>query len=488
MSPPAANAQYLTFYVGDQQYAAMASDISEVFRRPRITRVPHGPPSLLGIAGLRGSPAPVISLARLLGQVERSGDDSRLLLLAGSQAVGLAVDRVGDLATLPMADDAQATGRQGFGRLYQVDDETLRTLDLDGLLQRDFAETRSVGRGQAVLGLQAEVAREDENLVALLGFELEGQAYALPLAEVSEVILLPPQINEIAQSDDGVLGVVNRHDRLLPIVSIRLLLGLPAVLPPSSRVIVARIGDATVGLVVDRVQAILRVPAGAIDPAPAVLNRGEGEAQVQSIGRLPGARSLVAILSGERLFRDEKVAHILADGRSGGGEMTQGEDRAEDAEQFLIFRLGEEEYGLPMASVDEVARLPERLTRVPKAPAFVEGVLNLRGKLTPIIDQRTRFATDQAGRAQRPRIVVTTVEGRQAGFIVDAVTEILSLGTSEIGATPELTADAGRLFSRIATLDDGARLILLIEPKEMLDRAERDLLAGLDASTVATET
>ncbi len=339
-----------------------------------------------------------------------------------------------------------------------------------------------------MLGLQAEVAREDENLVALLGFELEGQAYALPLAEVSEVILLPPQINEIAQSDDGVLGVVNRHDRLLPIVSIRLLLGLPAVLPPSSRVIVARIGDATVGLVVDRVQAILRVPAGAIDPAPAVLNRGEGEAQVQSIGRLPGARSLVAILSGERLFRDEKVAHILADGRSGGGEMTQGEDRAEDAEQFLIFRLGEEEYGLPMASVDEVARLPERLTRVPKAPAFVEGVLNLRGKLTPIIDQRTRFATDQAGRAQRPRIVVTTVEGRQAGFIVDAVTEILSLGTSEIGATPELTADAGRLFSRIATLDDGARLILLIEPKEMLDRAERDLLAGLDASTVATET
>ena len=155
------------------------------------------------------------------------------------------------------------------------------------------------------------------------------------------------------------------------------------------------------------------------------------------------------------------------------------------AQRFLVFRIGPEEYGLPLDAVEEVASLPERLTRVPKAPPFVEGVMNLRGKVTPIIDQRVRFASEIADGAARPRVVVTTVDGRQAGFIVDAVSEILLLAESQIEVTPELTADAGRLFSRIATLDHGARLILLIEPKELLDRAERDLLAALEAADAA---
>lgn len=320
----------------------------------------------------------------------------------------------------------------------------------------------------------------------LLAFDLGRQVYALPLSDIVEVLPLPPQLAEIAQSDEVVLGVAGHRGEVLPIVSAHHLLGLPAGSGPSGKVVVVRIGDARIGLAVDRLRAILRVPEGAFDPAPAVLNRGEGEAQVQSICRLPDA--LVAILSAERLFRDEKVAHIVADGRSGGGQMVHTQDASDSAERFLVFRLGEEDYGLPLSSVDEVARLPDRLTRVPNAPTFIEGVLNLHGKVTPIIDQRARFGSVRAEGAERPRVIVTTVEGRQAGFIVDAVSEIISIDADQISPTSELTADAGRLFSRIATLNEGARLILLIEPKEMLDRAERDLLASLDASTAAPET
>ena len=140
-----------------------------------------------------------------------------------------------------------------------------------------------------------------------------------------------------------------------------------------------------------------------------------------------------------------------------------------------------------MVAADEVVRLPDRLTSVPKAPAFIKGVLNLRGQVTPIIDQRARFASNPDAGAERPRIVVTTVDGRKAGFIVDAVSEILSLTPDQIGASPELISDAGRLFTRIAALENGATLILLIEPKEMLDRAERELLAALEASTASAE-
>ena len=127
----------------------------------------------------------------------------------------------------------------------------------------------------------------------------------------------------IAQSDEAVIGVHNLRGRLLPVVSLRRLLGLGNEEVTAGRIIVTRIGDAVVGLAVDRLHAILRVPEAAIDAAPPVLNRGTGEAQVRSICRLSDGRGLVAILSAERLFRDEKVAQILADGRSEVSEMDE---------------------------------------------------------------------------------------------------------------------------------------------------------------------
>jgi purine-binding chemotaxis protein CheW len=487
VSAPAArtsegSAKYLTFFIGEDKFAAAAADVMEIFRRPRLTRVPNAPPSLLGITGLRGAPAPVVSLARLMGREDEPGPASRLLLLAGRSPIGLAVDRVGAMAEIAEAPDGE-TKDQGRGRLYLVEGAALRVLDLEALLNREFREAAGTKKARRVQRASALQEVEPEKTLTLLSFDLAGQAYALPLEDVLEVLALPPEMAVIAQSDLAALGVVNLRDQLLPVVSVRRLLGLPAEHAASDRVIVTRIGDVAVGLAVDRLRVILRAPESAMDPAPAVLNRGAGEAQVETIFRT-GA-GLVAVLSPERLFRDEKVAQILADGRKEGASMGADTHDREMTQRFLVFRIGAEEYGLPLDAVEEVASLPERLTRVPKAPSFVEGVMNLRGKVTPIIDQRTRFASDAPAASVRPRVVVTTVEGRQAGFIVDAVSEILLLAESQIEATPELTADAGRLFSRIATLDDGARLILLIEPKELLDRAERDLLAALEASSAA---
>lgn len=473
MSPPTQSAKYLTFFVGDEKFAATAADVVEIFRRPGVTRVPNAPPSLLGIAGLRGTLAPVVSLARLLGKEDRPGPASRLLLLAGGSPIGLVVDRVGAVAEIDLPQGAEPRGR-----LYLVEGGALRVLDLDALLGRDFG-ARGQRRSRRADGAAIAQDTRAERTVALLSFDLADQAYALPLDDVVEVLALPPAIAVIAQSDEASLGLITLRDQLLPVVSARRLLGLPPEYAAGARVVVLRVGEASVGLAVDRLRMILRAPESDLDPAPAVLNRGEGEAQVQTICRTAGG--LVAVLSPERLFRDEKTAQILADGRKEGATMRAETHAGEASERFLVFTIGAEEYGLPLAAVEAVTSLPDRLTRVPKAPAFVEGVMNLKGKVTPIIDQRGRFASESRAGGGRPRVVVTTVDGRQAGFIVDAVSDILALSESQIEVTPELTADAGRLFSRIATLDDGARLILLIEPKELLDRAERDLLAGLEA-------
>ena len=111
------------------------------------------------------------------------------------------------------------------------------------------------------------------------------------------------------------LGVVTLRDRLLPLVSLRALLGLPAGGQHGQRgkVVVVSIGEGAVGVVVDATREILRVDPEIIDPAPALLTRGEGDAEITSICRLDGGRRLVALLSPDRLFRSELVHRILAE-------------------------------------------------------------------------------------------------------------------------------------------------------------------------------
>ena len=490
----------ISFSIGGDAYAIDAADVREIHRRPRITRVPGAPDGLLGLAALRGAVTPVVSLARLLGGVDAPGPQARLILLSGGAtlgpAIGLAVDRVGALSRLAAPETANETppgaapgvahdaGGEDVARLFAVEEGAVRRLDLGALLREAFAIGTAFRRGATPTALPIDTAVEaaaaEEDGIALLSFVLAGQTYALPLEEIDEVLALPERLAAIAASDTAAIGVLDFRGRLLPVVALRRLLGLPEAATPEAWIVAVRIGDALVGLAVDRLQAVLRVPRWAIDLAPAALNQGPGEARVDSIGRLPGGQGLVAILSARRIFSDAKVGHVLAQGRRAVRE-TDGPTIQDRGDPWLVFRLGRDDFGLPLAAVDEIVRLPERLTRIPGAPAFVRGVLNLRGKVIPVIDQRNHLQIEPATGAERPRVIVATLDGRQAGFIVDSVPGILALTDDQLEATPELTADAGRLFSRVATLEGGERMILLIDPRELLDRTERDLLAGMDA-------
>ncbi|MBB6251190.1 chemotaxis protein CheW [Nitrospirillum iridis] len=478
----------LTFRIGATRLAAAAGDVTEVFRRMKVTRVPHAPSGLMGVTNVRGAVVPVVSLARLMGGQEAPVTAaSRVLLLQAGEPVAVSVDEVGALVTL----EADASGGPvAPGTLYADCDGATRLLDLAALLRRDFAGLAK-GGGAGTGGRAtppAAVRAKDER--AFLSFELAGQDYALPLAEVGEAITVPDHLATLPRTDEAMVGVVTLRGTLLPIVSLRVLLGLGrGGMDARARVIVAHIGNARVGLLVDRLNAILRVPATSVGAVPALLNRGRGEAQIGAICRLPDGRGLVSILSGERLFREDGMARILSDGRraeEGDERSADMTDRHQDAagERIVVFRLGDEEYGLPIDAVEEVVRLPDTLTRLPRAPAFIEGVMNLRGQVLPVIDQRGRFGIDGAGAARRRRVIVTRVNGTLAGFAVDAVSEILRLPADRVRETPGLAAaDGAPLFDRIANLEtaDGVgRMILLIQPQALLDQAERDLLAALD--------
>ncbi|WP_420604514.1 chemotaxis protein CheW [Methylobacterium sp.] len=158
-------------------------------------------------------------------------------------------------------------------------------------------------------------------------------------------------------------------------------------------------------------------------------------------------------------------------GTSTGSERETVQDSL-DEEQFVVFRLMDEEYGVPIEAVQEIVRVPDELTRIPRAPAFVEGVINLRGVVLPVIDQRRRFNLAQADRSDRQRIMVFTIRDVRTGFIVDSVSEVMRISGKVIGDAPHLSDAQKRLIRRVANLEDQKRMILLLDILQLLDTDE----------------
>ena len=480
-------ATLLAFRISDRRFALDASRVAEIAARPPVTRVPHAPPSLAGVASFRGRVLPVIRLGDLLGIEAGANPSGRMIILGGGEPIGLAVDEVIGLET---------GGTRG---LVETADGAARLVPLEQLLDTAF-----VGRGRSqgattlktqtrAPGRPAEAAAEAGDDVALLAFLLAGQPYALPLDCVREVIAAPPDLAALPGVDAAMLGVATWRGALTPIVSTRVLLGLPPA-DRTSAVVVAMLGDAHIGFAVDEVTAIVRTRPDAIGPVPKMLNRGAGEARIAAMLRT-GDGGLVSMLDPEQLFTEESVAQILQDSRRA--------ERAEDVQptvllRFLIFQLGAEIYGMDIAEVQEVALLPEKMARVPRAPTYVLGVMNLRGTAVPVIDQRLRFGVADSSRSPKPgskshspgarsRVLVVKMGDLVAGFAVDAVTRVLEVTPDRLSPTPELTEDGARLFDRVAPIEESGEVILLVNPRELLDRAERDVVAALAADAAASE-
>jgi len=423
------------------------------------------------VASARGAVLPVISAARLLGRAETPATAaSRSIVMDLDRPLALKIESVIGLGEMETSGHSPAS-------VFVAEGEAIRVVDLDAALLAAFGTARTGGASNRLLADAPAPggAEQVETTTQILTFTVAGQTHGLRIDAVVEVINTPQGISPLPHGERADLGVVPYRRGVLPVVDLATLMGL-ATPTAAGKLVVVRIGAALAGLRVDSLQVVLRVPDSAIGPAPALLNRGGGEAAIEALARV-GSGRVVSLLSPERLFRPEALEQIMADGRQ---ELeTVAVDTTQDTETFLIFQLGGETYGLPIADIDEVVTAPETLTRVPNAPAFIEGVMDLRGRVVPVIDQGRRFGADRAITGAR-KVIVTAAGALQAGFIVDAVAGIRAISRSDLAPASELLADERAIFDRVARNPDGT-VILIADARTLLDQAEADILSALSA-------
>jgi purine-binding chemotaxis protein CheW len=488
--------QFVTFIAGDEVFAVDMAPVQEIIRVPTVVRVPLAPDTLDGLANLRGKVLPIISLRRIFGFEEQEYNDStRAIVIDLGQPLGFVVDRVASVVGVEISKIEDVSSISGTvntdlitGLLKEVSGHPMiMILDFAKLIANEFADIAKLSTGSAAQNLLRQDEKAEDEVFSdelqLVSFTVAEQEYAISIEDVQEIVQVPENIVHVPHSDSHVLGIMTLRQRMLPLVSLRKMFNLPFhAVDEHSRIVVVAVGNSSVGVVMDTVNEVLRVSKSCVDAMPAMLARDGDMSEITEICRLDNGKRLVSIISAENMFRHSAVREALKSvDKMQDDSMSNNVDREpiEDDEQMVVFRLDREEFGVPIESVQEIVRVPEELTHVPQSPSFVEGVINLRGAVLPVIDQRRRLGLPTIERTEQQRIMVFLFDGLRTGFIVDSVAEVLKVPKSVIEPAPNLSTSQMNLIARVANLEKQKRLILLIEPSQLLEAKDRAGVAAL---------
>ncbi len=134
-------------------------------------------------------------------------------------------------------------------------------------------------------------------------------------------------------------------------------------------------------------------------------------------------------------------------------------DKSEEL-QLVSFKIGNEEYGIDILKVQEINRMSQ-ITKVPNTEEYIEGVMNLRGRVIPIVDLRVRLGLEKKNQDKNTRVIFVDLENKTVGFIVDAVNKVLRIPESIIEAPPEIVSGANKEFIKAVGKLEENLLILL---------------------------
>ncbi|MCG8540609.1 MAG: chemotaxis protein CheW [Clostridia bacterium] len=146
--------------------------------------------------------------------------------------------------------------------------------------------------------------------------------------------------------------------------------------------------------------------------------------------------------------------------------------------QYVIFNLGNEEYGVDIMKVKEISEFKES-TKVPNAPYFVDGIINLRGEIIPIVNLKKRFNIDNNDVDSDTRIIVINLNERNVGFVVDEASQVLRINDNDIDPAPEIIAGIERQYiTGVGKVDE--KIIILLDLEKILTDEEKIKLKEME--------
>jgi purine-binding chemotaxis protein CheW len=314
-------------------------------------------------------------------------------------------------------------------------------------------------------------------------FRLENEYYACAVDRVREIVHRK-SFAHMPGVSLYIIGVVELRNQNIPIFNIKKFLGLPKTMNHADvTILVIEIDSMAAGLCVDAVEAVSHVRAEQIESKPPTL-RGHAKSVIQSVVNLQGC--FISMLDVKLVFEHLTNHHFggsimtpskdLSATSLGQGRYTQ--ETREAQCQLVSFNIREDEFAVDIGEVQEIIKM-QSITHVPKAPSFVEGVINLRGVIVPIMSLRERFGIEKTENTKSTRIMIINLDDKRIGLIVDAVSEVLRIAVSAIKEPPQDAIGESAGFVK-GMVNVGDRLIIVLDLPKVLSAHE---VASIDHIT-----
>lgn len=479
--------QLVTFALDEEIYGIDIMNVQEIIRIPSITVVPQAAKYVEGVTNLRGHILPVIDTRTKFGmeKIDRSASSRVIVVDVGGKKVGLSVDGVSEVLRIDSSriEDAPASvsgvDSSSITGVVKLNDDKKLAMILDVVKICSMDQAQASDAKGLTKGADLNVRKEEKKLeeVQLVSFQLGNEEFGLEIESVREIIRYP-EIVKVPNVSPYIKGLISLRDTLMPIVDMRVKLNMGnEEVTHSTRVVVVDLGGILVGLIVDKVYEVTRVPKDTIFAPPQAI--GEGGERLKGIARLDGGKRIIMLMDLQDIISSEDLKQLeQKDDTNAFEEKDDNYLEEMDEEQMVVFRLAGEQFGVRITQVQEINRL-SKITKVPRAPGYVEGVVNLRGDVIPVIDLRKRFELERKEYTEFTRIIVSDINKKKVGLIVDEVLEVLRVPSKYLEDTPDILQDqqVQKFMDGIANLEK--RMIMMLNLENVLLEKEWQKIAQI---------
>ncbi len=421
----------LIFATDGIEYCLPITSVQEVIRLREPRRPSSVPDFLTGVLSLRGKVLPIVNMRSLFKR--RSIEAQRSSEIAHKR---LKFDTWADKVEQAINSDNVTTQLIQEGEHLISENEDLRSADLD--LNKSFDQIR--------IGLHTSL----KSCRDLLDSIDDTQAHRFRQAREEASIGFDSCTQNIATGA--------RKDQ---------------------RIIVIHSGPLEIGLQVDAVKEVREIPKSSIEEPP-VLSKKQA-CNLVGVAKIENGKRMVLLIDAENVIPPEERKNLSVSLKETNHHQPQAtnmnatteQDQASEEIQLVCFRIGEDEFGAPIHTVREIDRV-SRITAIPDAPHYIEGLSNLRGEVLPIVNLRKRFQLEEKVTDDKSRVVVADIDGRKTGLLVDSVSHVVRLSKNVISGPPRETSGSPltQFVTGIAKADQGKRIIVVIDIKSLIEATD----------------
>lgn len=446
--------QEILIIKNDQEnYGISTENINQLSRVPMLMPLPLRPSCVRGLCSVSGNIVSMLDLNLLLDMpcVEYDNDKSRLLSLNGEYASNaLLVSEVYNTVEIQNQNIEYIDNRNDpVIAIYKHEDILIQILSLEKLtskINRVKIESKEVKQGK----IKIEISKEEDSSIFLI-FYMQNEKFALDINYLQEIILADVELTPVIGSSDDVLGLITLRDELLLVIDLRTYFSFDAKRSDKNRILIAYYDGRRVGLLIDSIIDIR-----------SFLNRhveymSNDSKEVKISGVIHDDKSLISFFDNDIL---ENILNANDSFIDSDKEAVVSQDNLESSLEVIVFKLSSKEYAFEVDYVAEIIDIVKS-TDVAYSDDSIDGIINIRGQIITIVSLFKKLNIPTKIN-EDSKVIICNINGDKIGFIVDSVSDILTVPQSDI------REEEGDLFTNILYLDNGNRLVLSMDINNIL--------------------